>query len=143
MTKTIAQTDDVAPDREDALAAECKEIWDLLTETMDQWDLVARGKEHPAYLRQRYLNMHGVGQQAIALAVAHAKRERNGTWSRTVRMLKKVDWRLTNSEWQGVALHGGRVNNTSTSIRMLAAVLEKKMGLSVGAAARQRSVGTG
>jgi DNA sulfur modification protein DndB len=129
MTKVMVAKEEIEQKQESEAVAECQQIWDLLTETIEQWGLVAQGKEHPAYLRQRYLNMHGVAQQAIAVSVARVKKERNGTWARAVRTLGKVDWQLGNSEWQGVALHGGRVNNTATSIRMLASALEQKMGL--------------
>ena len=40
-----------------------------------------------------------------------------------------VDWRLTNPDWQSVALQGGRVNNTSTSIQLLANELAGAIGL--------------
>lgn len=114
---------------EPATVADLTDVWDLLTDALEQWRLVASGDEHPAYLRQRYLHMHGVGQQAIAIAVERARRAAGPTWRETVRMLAGVDWRLTNPAWQGVALHGGRVNNTSTSIRLLADVIQRQIGL--------------
>src|SRR5205823_968542 len=82
------------------------EVWDVLTKALDEWRQVAAGEEHPAYLRQRYLHMHGVGQQAIAVAVAKLRQECGASWASAATRLGEIDWTLVNAEWQGVALHG-------------------------------------
>jgi DNA sulfur modification protein DndB len=129
-TKTLAQCSDAeANSRESELVHELGEVWTVLTDAIPAWKLVATLEEHPAYLRQRELNMHGVGQQAIALAVASARETRPEDWRTFVGHLSQVDWRLTNSAWQGVAVHGGRENNTATSVKALAATLERAIGL--------------
>jgi DNA sulfur modification protein DndB len=112
---------------EPGVVAEQAEIWKVLTEVLDEWRQVASGEEHPAYLRQRYVHMHGVGQQAIATAVAQLRQEEGASWAKAVARLAAIDWALTNAEWQGVALHGGRVNNTSTSVRLLAEAVVAKV----------------
>jgi DNA sulfur modification protein DndB len=130
MTKTLL-SEAVTPvdlDEEQAVA-DLTQVWKILTDAIDTWRLVAEGREHPAYLRQRYLNMHGVAQQAIAIAVAGARRDLGASWIQAITHFGELDWRLTNPEWQGVALHGGRVNNTSTSVRLLAETLQAKIGL--------------
>lgn len=114
---------------EDRLIDELAGIWIALTDAIAEWGQVARGEEHPAYLRQRFLHMHGVGQQAIALVVAAARQASGENWRRILEPLGVVDWRVVNPAWQGVALHGGRVTNTSTSIQLLARALRKLVGL--------------
>lgn len=132
MTKVLTGDLEISKDEEAKVVRDVARIWTTLTDVIPEWRLVAAGKEHPAYLRQRYLNMHGVGQQAIATAVAAARRSSKQSWKKAADRLRKVDWRLTNREWDGVALHGGRVNNTATSIQMLASLLVRKMGLPAG-----------
>jgi DNA sulfur modification protein DndB len=130
MTRTLVGGDfDEATADEAAIVGELAEFWSVLTEALLEWRQVADRSEHPAYLRQRYLHLHGVAQQAIALAAARARSELGDDWRGAVRLLGSVDWRLTNPEWQGKALHGGRVNNTPTSIRLLAGALQQAMGL--------------
>lgn len=114
--------------------AELAEVWSVLTDTIKEWGDIAAAKEHPAWLRQRYLHGHGITQQAIGLTVARARRERGVEWAEAVRRLGALDWQLANAEWHDVALHGGRVTNTSTSIRRLAELLAEKIGLTVPAA---------
>ncbi len=117
------------PSNEEELLAELTDIWQTLTKTIPEWQQVAENEEHPAYLRQRALNMHGVAQQAIALVTASARRQHANDWKRAIAGLSTVEWRIVNPVWQGVAVHGGRVNNTSTSIRQLAAALERQLDL--------------
>lgn len=129
MTKALIREHDEATDDEQEYVAELAEVWAVLTDSIKEWGDIAASREHPAWLRQRFLHGHGITQQAIGLAVARARRERGTAWADAVRNLGGLDWRLTNAEWHDVALHGGRVTNTSTSIRRLADLLGEKIGL--------------
>jgi hypothetical protein len=42
--------------------------------------------------------------------------------------LGSIDWRIANPEWQGVAVQGRHVNNTSTTVRNLSGLLSLKLG---------------
>ena len=130
MTRTmLGRTDDGQEFDEVAALTELVSIWDVLVEAIPQWRFVVNNEEHPAYLRQQYLNMHGVCQQAIAIAVSKVRTQSPNAWERiVVDGLRELDWRLANHNWDGIALHGGRVNNTTTSIRNLAALLEAELG---------------
>lgn len=128
MTKSLVGEEfDEATADERAVVADLADVWGELTAALPEWQHVAEGIEHPAYLRQRYLHLHGVGQQAIAVAVARSRRELKGEWRDAVQRLGAIDWRLTNPDWHGVALHGGRVNNTTTSIRLLAEAIQQRI----------------
>lgn len=132
MTKSLVGEEfDEGRADESAVVVELAEVWRVLTGVFPEWQQVADGEEHPAYLRQRYLHMHGVGQQAIAVAVAQCRQEMGDDWRVGVQRLGGIDWRLTNPAWQGIALHGGRVNNTTTSIRLLANMLQQTMGFEI------------
>ena len=124
---------------EQNVVSEQAEIWSVLTTALDEWRQVATGEEHPAYLRQRYLHMHGVGQQAIAMAVARIRQESGPDWASAAARLGQIDWTLVNPDWQGVALHGGRVNNTTTSVRLLADAVVTKAAAQPPVPAGRRS----
>ncbi len=139
ITRTLLGSIDhnVDEESEERLTSDVVEVLDCLTTAVPAWRQVRDDEEHPAYLRQRELSGHGVAQRALAelarRARAHAPHgwreilERVGQHTNDGRPL--VDWRLTNQIWQSVALQGGRVNNTSTSIQLLADVLAETIGL--------------
>lgn len=130
MTKSLAgATGANAEGHVDELVAQLADVWAVLAASIPAWRLVAASEEHPAYLRQRDLSMHGVAQQAIAITSATAVETRPGEWRQVLARFGEVDWRLTNPAWQGVAVHGGRVNNTATSIRLLAEALRHELRL--------------
>ena len=104
-------------------------VWEKLSATVQEWETVDKDLEHPAYLRQRFLNMHGVGQRAIIGAAARLRSEYGRGWVKHLEGLKSTDWQIVNPEWQNIAVQGGRVNNTSTSVKLLTAAVEKKLGL--------------
>lgn len=117
---------------EDAQASEAEtarqaELWQRLAEAVPPWCEVAERVEHPAYLRQRYLCMHGVGQQAIGLATAITLARCEDGWARLAR-LGDVDWTIANHDWQGIAVQGRRVNNTAPTVRNLGAYLAFQLG---------------
>ena len=135
MTRTLLGDvgGDVGDEDEERLASEVVAVLDALTEAVPAWRLVRDDEEHPAYLRQRELAGHGVAQRALAHLARVARETSPSGWRELLKRLRDVvDWRLTNPVWQGVALQGGRVNNTSTSIQLLADELAGAIGLDAG-----------
>ena len=115
------------------------EIWDSLVRHVEPWRKVAAREEHPAYLRKEYLAMHGVCHQAIAGAIAPLLT--NGAdIDTTLEPLGDVDWRISNQEWQGIAVQGRHISNTSTTVRNLAGMLSFKVGGQVEAGVAQSLV---
>jgi DNA sulfur modification protein DndB len=125
MTKTLIGEE--ADGDDEKLVADLTEIWLALTKATPQWALIADGREHPAYLRQRFISVHGVAQQALALVTSGARHKLGQYWTEILPMLSAIDWRLINPDWHGVAIQGGRVNNTHTSVRLLAETIEGKI----------------
>ena len=103
------------------------EIWYSLVRHVEPWRKVAAREEHPAYLRKEYLAMHGVCHQAIAGAIAPLLT--NGADIDTT-LERLGDCRLAdlNQEWQGIAVQGRHISNTSTTVRNLAGMLSFKVG---------------
>lgn len=130
MTRALAGEQKGGSDtNEKELLSDLVGTWSVLANVVPAWHLVVTEQEHPAYLRQRYLSMHGVAQQAIAVATSRARIQLGPKWSDAAQRWQEIDWGLANPVWQGIALHGGRVNNTSTSIRLLANFLLNAMDL--------------
>ena len=141
--------DDITPEEEERLADDVVEVIDCLTDAIPAWRMVRDDEEHPAYLRQRQLVGHGVAQRALAEVARRARAQSTDEWKDLLKRLGEcskggdpvVDWRLTNPGWQSVALQGGRVNNTSTSIQLLSDELSRLIGLDIPTSAKQRTRG--
>lgn len=153
MTRTVLGEleSDMSDEEERSHAADLAEVIDCFTAAIPAWRMVRDDEEHPAYLRQRELSGHGVAQRALAELARRARAQAPLDWPELLMRISasaedgraRVDWRLTNPQWQSVALQGGRVNNTSTSIRLLADELAKAVGLDPvnGTEPRRRRVG--
>jgi DNA sulfur modification protein DndB len=128
MTKSLVRDQDGVPPEEEIERQ--VGIWNTLVDVIAPWREVVNRDEHPSYLRGRFLPMQGVCQQAIAIAVAPVFRKAS-TQARTLAPLRRVDWRITNPEWQGIAVQGRHISNTSTTVRNLAGVLSLKLGLEI------------
>jgi DNA sulfur modification protein DndB len=128
MTKAFVRERDGVPPEEEVERQ--VGIWNALVDVIPPWSQVVKRDEHPSYLRGRFLPMQGVCQQAIALAVAPIFRKSSQP-ARALAPLRRVDWRITNSEWQGIAVQGRHISNTSTTVRNLAGLLSMKLGLEV------------
>jgi DNA sulfur modification protein DndB len=115
------------------------EIWEGLVRHVEPWRKVAAREEHPAYLRKEYLAMHGVCHQAIAGAIAPLLTN-GANIDATLKPLGNVDWRISNQEWQGIAVQGRHISNTSTTVRNLAGMLSFKVGGQVEAGVAQSLV---
>ena len=150
MTRTVLGElrGDISDEEERCHVAELVDVISCFTEAIPAWRMVRDDEEHPAYLRQRELSGHGVAQRALAELARRARGHAPTDWPKLLSRVGPdpeagefgVDWRLTNPQWQSVALQGGRVNNTSTSIQLLADELAKAIGLQspVGSQSRQR-----
>jgi len=139
-TRTFVGDGEPDAELEAMLVPQISTFWGLLAKAIPEWQLVADGHEHPAYLRQRFLHMHGVAQQALAVALAPIWRDAHCEGTNYMGRLSAIDWQLTNPNWQGIAIHGGRVNNTSTSIRLLAASIRESIGIDVSHQAAIKTV---
>lgn len=121
------ETLDIAYERQGA-------IWTALVRAVGPWTAVADRVEHPAYLRQANLCMHGVGQQAIALAASAVLAGADGNLE-ALGTFGIIDWSVGNRDWQGIAVQGRRVNNTAATVRNLGALLAYRLGCGVSPSA--------
>ena len=131
MTKTLLPADWPASPTDEMITQQINEqaeVWEKLTSTIEEWSRVETGDEPASYLRARFLCVHGVGQRSIANAVAGLRRDKGKRWETWLKRLGKIDWGLTNEEWQGVAIQGGRPSNTPTSIRLLTGAINLELG---------------
>ena len=130
MTKSLTEGREIAEPLPDQEVERQLAIWAGLTTYIEPWRLVVTREEHPAFLRKEYVAMHGVCHQAIAAAVGPLLSD-GADIDAVLTPLHDIDWRIGNPEWQGIAVQGRHINNTSTTVRNLAGLLALKLGAPV------------
>lgn len=107
-------------------------LWNLIVDSFPQWQTEVEQAGGAGKLRKEFVFPHGIGVQAIAWAAAIMVAEERGQGrdpTKAVRkVLKAIDWRRANPDFQGVAMVGERVNNTGPGIRSLAGYILWKAG---------------
>ncbi len=127
MTRSLTEGREVGDPLPQAEVDRQLAIWSGLTKHVEPWRQVVTREEHPAFLRKEFIAMHGVCHQAIAGAVAPLLTD-GADIDAVLEPLATVDWRISNPEWQGIAVQGRHINNTSTTVRYLAGLLSLKLG---------------
>jgi DNA sulfur modification protein DndB len=116
------------PDRK----SEIVDLWNLIIDSFPQWKTVLEKSGKAGALRKEFVFPHGIGWQAIAWAVgimAAEERSAGRDPAKKIRkVLKAIDWKRTNRDFQSVAMVGDRVNNTGPGIRSLAGYILWKAG---------------
>ena len=86
-------------EREDQLV----EIWQVLSKNLSEWKAIESGDLRPAQARAEYINAHAVFFFAIgSVAGELLKSERLDLLAK----VSEIDWRRSNTEWQGVVMLG-------------------------------------
>lgn len=112
------------------VARRLAEVWKRIIESLPQWKDVETGRIKPGDLREDFIFAHGIGWQAIAHATAALIQKYPDRWAQLLkRALTSIDWKRENSEWQGVATIGTRVNNTRPGVRASAGLILQYAGV--------------
>jgi len=98
---------------------------------MPLWGQVEAGDLKPAELRQEYICTHAVVLWALGAMGRALMAEKPMEWQTLLGALKRIDWRRTNREWQGVAMSGTDVVNRRQSRMDTASLLKRKLGLTL------------
>lgn len=101
-------------------------FWTTVQATITEWTSAKPRVE----LRKETVHAHGVTLCAIAVAGAGTVERFPKTWKRRVAKLESINWLRTNTkQWEGTAMHGGRMTKSAASIeltaREISRVLEK------------------
>jgi DNA sulfur modification protein DndB len=116
---TLALLESVThPDYEQKLA-QCLEFWETVAKNMPLWGQVEAGDLKPADLRQEFICTHAVVLWALGAMGRTLISEHPTEWQRRLEVLKAIDWRRTNREWQGVAMSGSDVDNSDSDWKRL------------------------
>jgi DNA sulfur modification protein DndB len=105
------------------------DFWNQVGENLPEWSKVKNNDLKPFELRQEYIHTHavvlwGIGAMGQTLMTLHSD-----DWGARLRAFRKIDWRRTNKEWQGIAMAGGDVVNRRQNRMDTASFVKWKLGL--------------
>jgi DNA sulfur modification protein DndB len=105
------------------------EFFEAVAANLPEWSRVRAGDLKPYELRQEFIHTHAVMLGAIG-AMGHTLISAYpDDWKDKLRILRTIDWRRTNREWQGVAMAGPDVVNRRQNRMDSASFLKVKLGL--------------
>lgn len=111
--------------------AQALEFWEAVAADIPEWGRVAEGDLKPVELRQEYINSHAVVLWALGAMGRTLISEHPGDWPSRLAVLKEIDWRRTNREWQGIAMSGSDVVNRRQSRMDTSSFLKRKLRLTL------------
>lgn len=134
--------ENLEPDNDLVIAAAqpVVEAWEVIIDAFPRWQDVIDGEVTAGILRdgvkdeednvieEGYVATFGLGWQALGLVAAAVIRIEGDDWSEQLeRAIGSVDWQK-GKQWNGIAMVGGRVNNTAPGIRNTAGYVLDKAG---------------
>jgi DNA sulfur modification protein DndB len=126
---TLALLEGVTQSDYEQKLALASEFWDVVAANIAEWGRVEAGELKPAELRQEYINTHAVVLWALGAMGRTLISVHPHDWQEKLVALKKIDWRRTNKEWQGIAMSGPDVVNRRQSRMDTSSFLKRKLGL--------------
>jgi DNA sulfur modification protein DndB len=134
------------PDQASATKAAI-DYWEEIAKYIPEWQLVRDGKVSSGEIRQDFIHSHGIALHALGAIGNQLLLEQHKEWKDTVKGLRKVDWRRSNSAlWEGRAMIGGRLSKASQNVTLTTAALKNVLHLPLSPeegkleAARRRAV---
>jgi DNA sulfur modification protein DndB len=105
------------------------EFWEEVAQNIPEWEKVKNGDLKPMELRQEFIHSHAIVLCALGAMGQTLVSESPDDWKSRLGELRKLDWRRTNNEWQGVAMSGSDVINRRQNRMDTASYLKLKMRL--------------
>lgn len=105
------------------------DFWKEITENIPEWKLLVKSKASPKELRTNYVHVHGVFLQALGRAGYQLVKEYPAEWKGKLQVLNEIDWSRNNPEWEGRAMHQGKLSKSINNIKLTANLLKQRFDL--------------
>ena len=109
------------------------EFWELVSENMPEWQILAKGEVVPSELRKNFVNTNTNLLNALGIAGRLLIAEFPDTWQSKLKSLKKIDWSRDASEWDGRLMINGQMQKQIIGIELAANIIIQKCGLELSA----------
>lgn len=105
------------------------QFWNEVAENMMDWQLALEKKVATCDLREQYVHAHGVMLQAMGQLGAGLICKPKSQWSGILQGLQKIDWARANSDWEGRAMHHGRISKARSSVVLSGNYIKQQLGV--------------
>ena len=113
------------------ITATAVRFWKCVAENMPHWRAVKEQHLRAMELRQESLASHATVMRAIGGAGAELMREDPDGWEDRLSVLQEIDWRKSNSQWDGVCIVAGSVSSNRQSRQATKAFVKREIGLTL------------
>ncbi len=113
------------------LTAIAVRFWKKVTENMSEWRSVKEQHMRAMELRQESLASHATVMRAIGGAGAELMREDPHGWEDRLSALQEIDWRKSNSQWEGVCIVAGSVASNRQARQATKAFVKRELELTL------------
>ncbi|MBW6390610.1 DNA sulfur modification protein DndB [Billgrantia antri] len=129
-TKTLLQKrkGDLITKEEQELAID---FWNSVAANMADWQLALEKKVATSELREQYVHAHGVMLQAIGNIGAELLYKPKPQWKNILERLQHIDWSRANNEWEGRAMHHGRISKARASVVLTGNYVKQQLGIAL------------
>ena len=108
------------------------DYWTHLTDLVVPWKSILEGDIKAQEARQVYVSSYALSLWALGSAGAAARAAHNGAsppWTDILDGLRGIDWKKSNSDWQGICMIGNEVVTRVPTRRATANYIKWKLGL--------------
>ena len=116
----------------DGLTSLTVDFWSRLTNLVVPWRDILDGDTKPQQARQAYVSSYALSLWALGFAGSAARTacgNTDGDWTGILDGLQSIDWRKTNSDWQGICMADNEIVTRSPTRRATAKYIMWKLGL--------------
>ncbi|EST26970.1 hypothetical protein M878_26105 [Streptomyces roseochromogenus subsp. oscitans DS 12.976] len=108
-----------------------QQYWEAVDQVIPEWGMVRRRELTAPEVRKDFIHSHGIALHALGRIGNTLLKESQDpkSWKPKLNRLKTIDWSRTNSDWEGRALIGGRVQKSHQNLALTVNYLRQRMNL--------------
>ncbi|MGI5401924.1 DNA sulfur modification protein DndB [Streptomyces sp. CA-135486] len=127
-TKCLLQGLKVDNERAAALA---QAYWEAVDAQVPDWSLIRQRTLSAPDVRRDYIHSHGIALHALGRLGNTLLQESTSPakWRSRLKLLRTVDWSRSNTDWEGRAMTGGRVQKSQQNLTLTVNYLRHHLGL--------------
>ena len=117
----------------DSKALQLVDYWDTALAAMPDFQRMVAGEVTPGDIRTKFVYASGLGFEVLAEVIRTVVVSHPEKWEDVLtKGLPRINWELSYSEWEGIALIAGRIAIARAPRRRTGALIKHLLGLRVG-----------
>jgi DNA sulfur modification protein DndB len=110
--------------------------WNAVSNFIPDWQLVLHKQVAAGEMRRDCVHCHGVVLESLGEVGAALLSLFPESWEERLAVLRDVDWSISNPDWEGGILLGGRISKSRASVGWMSCYLKKRLGFATADASR-------